>query len=777
MRRPIKWGIGVVVGLVVLIFAGLFVSVRVIEMRAFDLDISDPKVNGAPSVILANDNKTTLGRLAVDGNHTQLNESQITSLIEQVTLAAEDRDYYARPTVSTIRLALEAATIARTKFQAGGSGITQQYAKNAYGLLSLPTRDRKLAELEYSYRLEKKYTKRQILTRYLNTICYGRGSCGIGDAAKIWFGVDATTLNNKKDPLQVARSAFLIAMVNRPGNGPDGFSRYEGRPSNLVNSAALYARVRYVLDGLGKLDPSYVGELVSQSVIDRAKQLLPLKLTDSVYQGGSSGNPQFVQYIHSWLAEQQVQALKDTGYSDEEATKQGQNAAESMLARGGLRIVTKIAPQAQNALNKAAKSWTTRKGLATGAVIIDPKTGAVVAMYSGQANKNDQNNYVLAERRVGSTMKTVVLTNMVDEGISVKSEVPVPAYVVMNGSKIWNDDRRAAPGCRLNVVDTIAHSSNVASVQWATGQMVRKGCAATELLPISDGYPVNIRSVAEYTHKMGGDASLVPGRANPAKLEDVPTLALGVNLLSPLKMGSIVSTLANRGEHHSPFLIESVTASDGTVLYRHEDESKRVIDSSKADIVNQVQTKVFTHGTAINAQVKGHPLAGKTGTTEITVNAMAYNADDPTGRVPTFACAAQGGYPDNRETSGLWGSDIMKICSKFFAQILKGKPRINFPVADMDAGEIVGLNAKERRTTTDTSSPSVTPTEATASEETAQPEPPAESPVMPNDTPTRRHRPTSTLPPSPTAEPTEPVQLPVEPSSSPDSTFTLPPAQ
>lgn len=499
-RRPIRALFRLGLLLVVLVFGGLGYA----QYRASQISLPPLQI-GDSSVILASDGQTELGHIASTGkNHVSLNDDQVSPLLQQVHMAAEDRSFLTHGAISLPGIAvamLKNATSLSVK--AGGSTITQQYVKDAY-LTQEKTIDRKTKELLYSYKVEKEFTKTQIMTKYVNSKYYGRGAYGIEEAAQVWFGVSATELKDMNDPLQVARAAFLASIINQPSK----FDDYQGNPSNLVNSKSLYERVNYVLDGLRDIEG--VPNMVSPDVIRMAKQQLPLTLTDTVKPSGSTmdGDPYLVGYTHDWLAAWQTEAAKSDGYSDDEAKEKGTATAEAMLTRGGIRIVTTLDAGLHRQLADAVTEELPSRGLSAGAIIQDPRSGGIVAMYAGNNHDTDQFNYALyANRQVGSVMKTVVLSDAVSQGISVQSVLPAPAYIEINGSKIYNDDRLAAPGCQLNLVDAMAKSNNPVHIELITGKMAN--CAnPADLTPIEPNYPVSPSSVAALARKMGADSTL-----------------------------------------------------------------------------------------------------------------------------------------------------------------------------------------------------------------------------------------------------------------------------
>lgn len=661
---------------------------------------------GQNSIVLAADG-TELGHIAASGAGSEsISDADMPVLLRQVHLSAEDRSFYEHGAISIWGLARAMITNAKNgAISAGGSTITQQYVKNAY-LSQEQTAERKLREAQYAYLVESKYSKDEILDMYMNSNYYGRGSYGVADAAQVWFGVDATTLviDGQHDAEDVARAAFLAALLKSP-------SYYaEMENGSLVHQDEIVDRQKYVLNGLRDIDGVDESNLVSQDIIDQALALLPLKVSTNTKPTGSSDDtdPFLLDYIKDWMSAWQSQIAKDTyGYDDDEANREGEATAESMLARGGLSITTSIDSDLQEAVAQAVENNLPSGGLSAGVVIMNPKTGGIVAMYGGTNYSSDGfNNALYANRQPGSTMKPLVLANLVDEGISVQSRFAAPASITIDGPAIWNDDKAAASGCSLTLADAIAYSNNPIAIEMISGKMA--DCSTGQLTKISSDYPVSPATVADLYRELGGDDSLVPGRTSATEIGESVRLAIGDTLTTtPFKMASVYSTLANGGVHTSRYIIEKITSSEGGTTYQNETSSERAISEESAAIVNQVMTGVFTKGTAKEAQVSGHPLAGKTGTTNSDAWMVAYNAKDSSGSVPTYVCSAWAGYADNRDTDGnIWGSDVAKICQSFFSTALKGQPSVNFAAANLSSGKTIGLDVMTMPSASSSSSPS-----------------------------------------------------------------------
>lgn len=720
------------------------------QQKASDVEIPSLEPAGA-TVVLAADGKHVLGKIASAEAGKSLDAKQISPLIRQAHLAAEDRSFYAHGAISLKGMAWAMLTNAREgTIAAGGSTITQQLAKRYAG--TERTFDRKIDELPYAYRMEQDYTKDQILVTYVNVSYYGRGAYGIEDAASTWFGVSATKLSDMSDPLQVARAAFLASLLKQPGN----YEQFEGEPRNLKMAKQLRERTLYTLDGLRDLEALPVGAdnkpatTVPQEVVDQAKKLIEndlgaLKLTNRFKQTGSAieGDPYLMGYVRDWMLAWQTQLARSEGYNDQEAAAMAETEIKTLLARGGLRIQTEIDPAAQNRIVAAHKNKL--GGGPSGFIVLNPRTGGVVAMSGGRNYGADPNNYAIYTKRPpGSTVKPFVLANAVSEGVSVKSVFAAPREIRIDGPPIWDHTRRDAPGCKMTLADSLAVSNNVVAVEAATGRMA--SCEDRDKLTNIKDYPVSPKTVADLIRKAGAEASMVPGRTDKIKISEEPRLAIGATLeLSPLKVAVMASTLANGGEYHKPHLVNRIDAPNGENIFEHEDESQQVIDRKYANIVNQVLTGVFTHGTATGAQVDGHPLAGKTGTTDTELGDawfFAYNAVNPDqSKEPAYVCAGWAG-----KDAGRHGADVGEVCQSFYQGQLKGRPGVKFPDADLNAGKLVGIvqaapppppvQTTQQPEPPKTTEPQATPTKTKTKEPTTAP------------TTTQPQEPGTTTPPS-----------------------------
>lgn len=731
-----------------------------------------PLKYGDASIVYGADGKTEIGRIKPPETGQTLKDEEISPLLRITAMAAEDRSFYEHQAVSWGGIIRAAWSNIVGSADAGGSTISEQYVKNAY-LSREKSLERRGKSAFFAHKLEGEFTKDQILTKYWNSSYLGRGVYGVEDASQVWFGHSAKEINDPKNPMHVAKATFLVAMLQRP----TPFSEYvNGQPDQLKRISQIVARQKYALAGIKDVALDKPERMVkekdrpSREVTEAAAKLLPLHVTKTVrLPDTGSTDPYLLDYIKEWLGAIETDAAKelDPALNDADAAERGQSAAEAMLARGGLKIYTTIDPGVQKLTTDAVRNNKVLmgQGLSVGGFVLNPKTGGVVAMYGGHNYAKDSLNYALyANRQVGSTMKAVVLADAVQKGISPMSEFMAPANIGLQKGQqpIWNFSKKpGSDSCRMTLADAIAASNNPVHIELIMGKMAadcREATAAnpTTLVPF-DNHGVSPKSVAELARKMGADDSLVPGRNNPPKLDEVPTLALGTSSLNTLQLGSIGATLANNGEHIKPYLIEKIETSDGQTSFEHEEESSRALKEEHVEIVNQTLTGVYTKGTASGARVDKQPLAGKSGSTDTDALMLAFNSPDSDKR---FVCSMWTGYKDNRPIRAGSG-EVAKVCQAIFAGALKGVKGKDFPKADLNSGDKVGVKANapapppppattesKPQPTTPQPTPKATPSATKASPSSVVPPPSQGSEVPPTE-------PSKPVPPStPQGEPT-----------------------
>jgi penicillin-binding protein 1A len=263
--------------------------------------------------------------------------------------------------------------------------------------------------------------------------------------------------------------------------------------------------------------------------------------------------------------------------------------------RGGLRVRTTLDPRLQELAEGALREWLRLPTDPAGALVaIDPDTGAVRAM-AVRAPGHRRLHFNLAtqaRRQAGSTFKTFTLTAAIEAGIPLSSVWHGP-------SSLSIPDRRCRTGNETWVVHNYAdEAEGTMSLLQATAHSVNTIFAQVALR-------AGLSNVVGVAHRMGIESPLAP----------VCSLTLGPEGVSPLEMTVAFATLARRGVHHRPKLLQRVRGGDGRVLQRLHRGGRRVLRRSVTDRVTYALSGVLRGGTGTAAYF-GRPAAGKTGTAE-----------------------------------------------------------------------------------------------------------------------------------------------------------------
>lgn len=358
-------------------------------------DLPDP---GAPlkgrdqTTIIFDRNGKQITKLFAEQNRTDVPLEQIPAQLRQAVIATEDQRFYEHQGVDPLGI-LRAlwVDITRPNVLHGGSTITQQYVKIAI-VTPERTLKRKLMEAMLAYRLEKNFSKDEILALYLNTIYFGHGAYGVQTAAQTYFG------RNVGD-LTLGECAMLAGVIKSPG-----------RYSPFLDPEAAKNRRATVLS-----------QMVEQGFADgaaaEAAKAEPLALAEP--KTFSSQAPYFVEYVK--------QILTETYGAD-------------MVYRGGLRVKTSLDLTMQAAAEKAIKNALNKASDPSAALVaIDPATGEIRAMVGGRDFKTQQYNVaVQGHRQPGSAFKPFVLvTALMNEVSPEQTYESGPRSFKVPGGQTW----------------------------------------------------------------------------------------------------------------------------------------------------------------------------------------------------------------------------------------------------------------------------------------------------------------------------------------------------
>ena len=514
-----------------------------------------------------------LGTFHASVDRTIVPFSRMPKSLRDAVIAAEDQGFYEHSGIDPLGVMRAAWNdlIAHEVVQ-GGSTITMQLVKNVYAghyetdrktgqttyVVPPRTFTQKVREALLAMKLERTYSKDEILAKYLNTIYFGHGAYGVEAAAQAYWGIHASELN-------MIRSATVAGLISNP-------SLFDP----IDHPADARIRRDYVLDRMAAL-----GTITAE----RAAQL---KLQD-VRTHPSDGNLSFPPKLGYFL----------------DYTKRTLIAKydEAQVFGGGLKVITGLDPQMQAAAEAAVAARLDTPGDPEAAVVaIDPATGEVRAMYGGRNWGTSQVNLATGDggtgRQAGSAFKPFTLTAAMEANVSLSSRWYGPGTITIQDPRCYTDGE---PWTLSNASD---EESGTFSLATATAYSVNTVFAQVASLVGPD-------AVADAAHRMG----------IRSKLQPVCSITLGTQAVTPLEMTNAYATLAARGIRRWATPVHAVRDASGAVLDRTTSgRGKRVISSNDADLVTYALENVIRYGTGTSANI-GRPAAGKTGTAQDYVDA------------------------------------------------------------------------------------------------------------------------------------------------------------
>ncbi|MEV6205936.1 transglycosylase domain-containing protein [Kitasatospora sp. NPDC051914] len=494
----------------------------------------------------------------------------ISPAARQAALAAEDRNFYHEGAVNVQGLARAAFRTATGGSTQGGSTITQQYVKNTY-LSQKQSVTRKVKELFIAIKVDATESKDDILAGYLNTSYYGRGAYGIQAAAQAYFGTDADRLN-------AAQGAYLAALLNAPGAYDVATATPQGR-QNAMN------RWNYVLDGMVRQHWLSASERAATSFPD---------VKEPKSAPGLSGQAGYlVAAATDHLTSQHV-------------------LSDAQLAQGGYTITLTVDSERERQLQAAVRSQLTdnldpakRKKDAdaqAGAVSVDPKTGAVVALYGGSdATRHWIDNATRQDYQAGSTFKAIALAAALDSGARTQAGRRITADTVYDGTS--GRPVRGGTGTPYAPPNEGGKDYGQITLQQATDWSVNSVYAQL-------AQDTGLETVRRTAVALGLPAD-TPG------LSAVPSIPLGAATPSVLQMAGAYAALDNDGKQITPWLVKSVEV-EGEQVPLPAQSTTQAVSTEAARATTAMLRGVVDDpgGTGWRAGALNRPVAGKTGTTD-----------------------------------------------------------------------------------------------------------------------------------------------------------------
>ena len=584
-RRILK-GFGKVFGTMVLvlflttlIFACLF-ALYVKNNLSAQVDSIDGFTLDQTSVIYYEDPKTgqdvVLRKLYGGANRTWVKYEDIPKNLIHACIAIEDKRFEDHQGVDWVTTLKACVKMFLGRGEAGGSTITQQLVKNITGRDEVTVR-RKLVEIFSALELEKKYTKKQIMELYLNVIALGENCEGVESASQVYFGKSVSELD-------LAECAALIGITNNP-------SIYDP----YINADKNKERQVIILDQM--LEQKYITQEQHDTAV--AEELVLHNAS-----GEASGDEDYYSYFEDQVINDVVRDLSEkTGYD--------QTIVRKMLMTGGYKIYSTLNPDVQAAVEEVYQNLdnipntASSQQLQSGIVIIDNKTGDVVAVAGGVGEKQGSlilNRATQSYLSPGSTIKPVsVYAPALEIGLITPATVMDDTPYSFTDARHWPKNSDSIYRGLMNINEAVGLSINTIPVK-LVAQMTPEYSFefAKEKMGLST-------LVSSYVNAAGDTFSDV----------DLAPLAMGglTKGVTVKAMAQAYATFANEGVYREARTYTKVVDSDGKVVLDNTQQSHVAMKDMTAWYITYMLENTVESGTGTAAQIANMTVAGKTGTT------------------------------------------------------------------------------------------------------------------------------------------------------------------
>ncbi len=500
--------------------------------------------------------------------------NEIPPVMVQAVLAIEDRRFFEHSGVNFVRMFGAMWTDLTRQRREGGSTLTMQLSRGFF-LTPEKTVKRKLIEMLIAEELEQKFTKQQIFEFYANWVNLGqRGSfaiSGFAEASHSYFGKDL------KD-ITLPEAALIAGIIQ----GPSRLSPYR-HPERALERRNL------VLESMVET------HVITREQADKAKAA-PLKLAAPNVE--ASDAPYFVDMVRDQLISKfNENELNEQSYRIYTTLDPDLQKAAAQSVDMGIKLVDDQVKKLRTKRVKVGKKFETTVAPGPQAqvamVVLDPHTGAILALVGGRDYGWSQLNHAVSKRPTGSIFKPFVYAAAMNTALDGSQTVLTPASTVTDApSSFAYGDQIYEP---RNYKEE--YKGDV-SLRYALAMSLNN---ATVKVAEQVGYD----KVAD----LAKSAGIVSVKATPA-------MALGSYDASPLDMSGAYTSFANNGVRLSPILLRSVRNGKGDVIANYTTDQRQVLDPRIAYVMTNMMEGVINNGlgyTAVRLRGFTLPAAGKTG--------------------------------------------------------------------------------------------------------------------------------------------------------------------
>ncbi|MGC5327549.1 transglycosylase domain-containing protein [Brevibacillus sp. SYSU BS000544] len=608
-----------------------------------------------------------IGQLrAEDGDRRLVKKSEVSPYLINAIIATEDKYFFEHNGIvfqSTLRGAFQDLTNAPVV--TGGSTLTQQLIKNTI-LSPEVSHKRKAKEIFYALRIERMFSKDQILEAYMNEIYLGKNAngsniYGVQAAAKGIFDKDVKDLN-------LSEASYIAGLIQNPGN-------YS--PFSQVGYRRGKERQKMVLERM--VENQYINQEQFDEAFNSDLKVVLAKPQKRAFD--------MHPYLMTEIEERAAQVLLDQQLQEEGRDKStiGRNEYHQLIQdksrqilRNGYHIYTTVNKDvdrimqdiASNPKNfgknisyniKRANGKTERIENAleeVGGMLIHNKTGAILGMIGGRDFNVEQTNHATVPRQPGSAMKPLAAYG--------------PAFelgILQPGSPIDDSPLTLADGVKGT------HQPMNWDNKYHGMMSAREALRQSWNVPAIKTYlKVGIPTALEYVKKMG--VTTLEDADNHAATGVIGGLTYG---LTVEEITNAYATFANHGSFIDAYLIDRIEDSQGKVIYKHQVQPQPVFSEQTAYLITDMMRSVVNSGTGASIRKyvpRSIDVAGKTGTTNSS-NDLWF-----VGYTPELSLGVWSGYDDPHPLASK--TRPMDIWGKVMKEVLKLEPSLSPKTAAFD---------------------------------------------------------------------------------------------
>ena len=551
--------------------------------------------------------------------------------IVPAVLAAEDQHFRSHIGIDFRRIAAAAwSDVKSLRIKQGASTITQQLVRSQ-ALGRERTWSRKSREILLALRIERRFTKDQILETYLNRIYLGDGYFGVEAAARGYFNKDASALDDSE-------AALLAGIIRCPTACSPRTRPDRARQRRDVVLRTLLNR--------GQLPPARFASATAEAPhIDE-------KHEDAMFPPHQDRDDATGLYFIDAVRRQLMARF-----------------GEGAVLRGGLRVYTTMDVRLErageeaiakrltelNAQDRSANRSSSDNLIEGSLVAIDPRSGDVLALVGGRDfHESPFNRAIQAQRQPGSAFKPILFAAALEQGYA-------PSTMLDNLDTTMDVDGWLPAGEHEALAYTMRQALIVSSNR-----------AAARLIQL-----VGIPAAQYYARQLG----------ITAQLPSVPSLALGTAEVSLIDLTSAYGVFANNGMLVPHTLITRVEDASGDVLWQPSRTATRAVQPDTAFLMSTMLADVLNRGTGSGVREQGFklPAGGKTGTTDDYSDAWFV------GYTPSLVAGVWVGRdrPDQIMHRGFAGTVAVPAWAAFMKQATAGAKAEWFPVpSDLESATV-----------------------------------------------------------------------------------------